>query len=343
MRIPWTEPCLGVAVAAIALGLAVSPALANDANAPAPDPADQRLSEAWRHLELVNYPAAEKAFQAVLSGEADRARQAEAHFGLGHLSQYRRPGEDIAFARKKYQLVAETFADTPSAPLAWMALARLADAPEYEKQRDRDKARELYRKIVDDYADSQTAHEARLRLAMTYFEDPTDPNAQTRGISLLTHHLDKHPRNYVAIAMHTQLALVHQVRGEYAESVEHWIAADDVDEQAARAELSAEDRKLGGRRLLSRIAQHRVMDSSARATQYYRIAQLAEKRLKDYELAVKYYERIVYEIVRDNKYFVAKLAAERCRKLSAEAGKEIPPHPLAGEIDTGVAAEEGEQ
>ena len=288
------------------------------------------LVKGWDALEMVNYPAAEETFRQVLDASPTRPQRAEALFALGHLWQYRRPGADLDKARSHYKQVAEAFKDTPSGALALMALARLADAPAYEKDRLREEARLLYRRIIERYPGSFTADEGVLRLAMTYLEDYGDAASERTGQKLLDDHLRTHPGCFLATPMHTELGMLHHRRGDDRKAIEKWIAADAADARAAEAELTDEQRKLPLKRRLNRISQNRVMDPGTRASLYYRIANTAEKKLKDYALAVTWYERTVYEIVRDSRYYVSKVAAARCRKLAAKAGKQIPPHPLVG-------------
>lgn len=328
---------VGVAALAAVLGcfLWAAPARAagegGDGAPPAQtDTAAKLLKKGWNALELVNYPAAQETFQKALAASPTRPQKAEALFAQGHLWQYRRPGADMAKARALYEDVARDYKDTPSGPLALMALARLADTPEYERDRRREEARSRYRQILTDYPKSFLAHEATLRLSLTYLEDYSDANATDVGAKMLGDHLAAHPDNFLATAMHTQLAGLYQRRGEFRRAVEAWIAADAADAKAAEAELTDADRKLPLKRRLDRVSQSRVMDAGTRAAAYYRTARLAEVKLRDYALAVRWYERIVYEIVRDNRYYISKLSAERCRKLARDAGIDVPPHPLAG-------------
>ncbi len=295
------------------------------------DPLAGLLATGWDHLDQVNYPAARETFEEVLEANPSRAQRAEARFGLGHVWQHRRPGADVEKAARLYRQVAEEFPDTPSGPLALMALARLADAPEYEKARDRAKARATYRKIIARYPKQFIVHEAVLRLAMTYLEDLGDSQAAQTGLAMLRDHLAAHPGNFLAAAMHLHSGTTHQRRGEFPDAVRHWIAADAADQKAAETELTPKERSLPPRRRANRVSRNRAMDSGTRASLYFRIARVAETKLRDHPLAVTWYERIVYEIVRDNKYYVSKLSAERCRKLAEQAGVDVPPHPLAGE------------
>ena len=316
--------------AAVCTGNAAPDKPSKEQPAERPDPWARLLERGWKQLDLVNYPAAEESFRKVRDGQPSRSQRAEALFALGHLWQYRRPGADIDKAVEHYRQVAGEFQDTPSSAMALMALACLADIPEYEKDRNVGEARRLYRRIIQEKAGSLAVHEAVLRLAMTYLEEGTDPN-QSRGIRMITDHLMAHPDNVLAVAMHNQAATAYQARGEIARAVEQYVAADAADERAAEAELTDAERKLPLKRRLDQLAQNRVMDAGSRASLYFRIARLAEQKLKDYPLAVKWYARIVYEIVRDNKFYAAKLSAERCRELARQAGVQVPKHPLAGE------------
>jgi tetratricopeptide (TPR) repeat protein len=292
----------------------------------ATDPVARLLDEGWRQLGMVNYAKAQRIFEDVQKRKPSRAQQAEALFALGHLWQYRRPGADVSEARKLYRRVADQLKDTPAAPLALLALARLADAPEYEKDRDRDRARALYRRAAATYPGHFTAHEAVLRLTMTYLEEVGSRQAEDEGAAILSKHLAEHPRNLLAPIMHGQLADLHQRRKEYAKAVEHWVTSDEIDERAGAAASKAVGR---GRR----TDEFRAMSRQARATLYYKIAKVSEKYLKDYATAAVWYRRIVDDIRHDNKYYAAKIAAERCRKLAGRAGARPATRPAGGKGD----------
>jgi tetratricopeptide (TPR) repeat protein len=271
---------------------------APSAGAKAADPVGKLLTEGWNQLDLVNYPACGAAFEKALASKPTAAQQAEALFGLGHLWQYRQPQDEVK-AREYYTRVSEEFRDTPSGPLALLALARQADMPQYEKDRKREQARELYRKVIARYPGHFASEEAVHRLATTYLEELGDPASLDEGVRLLGEHLAKHPDSFLAPVMHLQLGGVCYDRKEYRKAVEHWTTADELDAKAGK---------------------DRAMDRSMQAGLYFRIAKVAEKQLQDYPLAIKWYERIVNEIKRDNKFYVSMLSAERCRKLMQQAG-----------------------
>jgi len=241
---------------------------------PPADPHAKLLAQGWRDLEMVSYSKAQESFEMLLDRKPTRSQRAEALFALGHLWQYRRPGADVGEANKLYRQVATEFKDTPAAPLALLALGRLADAPEYEKDRKRAQARKLYQQVIATYPGHFAADEAVLRLAMTYLEEVGREKVEDTGAAMLTDYLAKKPDNLVAPVMHLQLGGLHQRRKEYPEAVRHWIASDEADEKAAA--------------------------------------------------------KIVDDIRHDNKYYISKISAERCRKLAAGSGGRASSRPAGG-------------
>jgi len=285
------------------------------------DPTDKLLATGWDQLGLVNYGAALKTFRQVMAAEGSREQKAAATFALGHLWQYRRPGADVEKARRRYEQVVSGYKGTPSARLGLMALARLADTPELERDRDVKRAQTLYKKIIHEGPADFIADEAVLRLAMTYLEKRGERKAEDVGAKLLREHLSQRPDNFLAHAMHLTLGSLLQNRGQYRQAVEQLIAADRADERAAMKELTPEQSSAPPAKLAGHLTQVRVMARGARASLYFRIAKIAEKHLKDYALAARWYERIVREIRRDNRFYVSKVAAERCRKLAAKGSR----------------------
>lgn len=304
--VPAWVVCLTVAVASAAPKTETPPA--KPPASPA-DPVAALLKRGWGELDLVNYPKAQKTFEQVLRGAPAAAQRAEAMFALAHLWQYRQPGADLARAKELYEGVTRDLPETPAAPLALMALARVADAPPYETDRKPAEARQLYRRIIERYADHFIADEAVLRLAMTYLEELGNAEVEDVGVKLLTDFLARKPESFLAPVMRWELGNLHFNRKEYRRAVREWIAADTLDAKAPEG---------------------RAMSTVARAGLYFRIAKVSEKRLKDYATAAKWYEKIVTEVRRENRYYVAKVSAERCRKLAAQAASKPAPKPTDG-------------
>ena len=268
------------------------------AASPAANPHRAVLDDAWQQMCYANWPKAQELFEKAKSRAADRETEAEALFGLANLWQLREPGSDVSLARTLYGHVVKEFAGTAVAPWALLVLARLADTPEHEKERDVALARQTYEEILAAYPGHYVADEAVLRLGFTYLEKIGDTASEDQGAEMLEKYLAARPQNTLASPQHVILGDFYARRDAYAKAVDHWIAADKA-----------------------------WIPLAERGGLYYRIAAAAEHHLKDYLLAAKWYERITTDAGRDNRYYVAKLAAERCRKLAAE--KPAGPAPAA--------------
>jgi tetratricopeptide (TPR) repeat protein len=285
----WTSSTIIAAAPALPVAQATAAA---ESNAPQ-DPARALVDDGWQEMRFANWPKARDLLEQARKECANRADQAEAMFALGTLWQIRQPDGDAEKARQLYEQIVRDYADTPSAPWAHLALARLADMPEYEKQRNVALARQLYQEILNAYPDHAAADEAALRLAVTYLEKIGDTKTEDIGEGMLLGRLAERPANFLAAAMHICLGDLYERRGEYRKAIDRWLAAD----------------QLG------------IPGLADRATFYYRVGRIAETRLKDYLLAAKWYDRLVTEIRIDNKYYVSKLAVDRCLKLAGRPPK----------------------
>ena len=296
----WHPANSGMGLLATALGAGTgagpdAPAPAA-ADALAPDPMRALLDEGWQEMHFANWPKAQDLLEQARDKASRPANRAEALYALGNLWQIRQPGADAPLARRLYERIVGEFAETMVAPWAHLALARLADNPEYESDRDVELARKPYTEILRLYPDHPTADEAALRLAMTYLEKIGDAASEDTGKAILEKHLAARPKNYLAAPMHMQLGGLEQRRERYREAVAHWTAADEAG----------------------------IPSLGDRANLYFLLGRVAENRLKDYPLAARWNEKLVTDVGRDNPYFVAKMAAERCRKRAAEAAAAAP-------------------
>ena len=274
---------------------------ADPQHGPARPAANPLLAEGWQEMRYANYPKALKAFERALAEAKSDEDRAEAVFGLALHWQSKPTGADLPRALSLYERVLGEFPDTRAAPWATLALARAADLPPTEENRRVDEARERYRAVLSKWPDSLAADEAAIRLAQTYMTEIADPAAVDRGAKILEDRLAARPRNDLAAPMHLLLGGYRQGLEQFREAIRHWIAADEAG----------------------------IPGLSDRANVYYAIGCNAERRLKDYALAAKWYQKLVTDTPRDAKYYIAKLAAERCRK--AVQGAAAPAKSAAGE------------
>jgi tetratricopeptide (TPR) repeat protein len=277
------------------------------------DPFRQRLDKGWQSIRFADYSEAQKTLSGVLAEADSPEAKAEALFALGHLRQHRKPKGDPDEARDCYRRAFEEYPQAPAAPWALLSLARMADLPPVEADRDRRAARRLYRKTIDAAPHHPAADEAALRLAMTYIEEVRTPAEQEKGARILLEHLKSRPGSYLAPVMHVMIANLRRDRRQWREAVDHWIAAAESSRASARDESGRPKRGAAG------VAAESSLNTSHRAGLYYQIACAAQKHLRDFALAAEWYERLMTEIPRDGRYFVAKMAAQEMHMALAEA------------------------
>ena len=271
--------------------LALSSPPAGETAGPPQTSKNPLLTQGWQEMRYANHPKAQKAFEEALARTTDREEQAEATFGLALLWQSRPSGTDLPRAVRLYEQVAEEFGDTKSAPWALLALARNDDLPEYEKARQVESARTRYRRILKTWPDHPAADEAAYRLAQTYLEKVGEATSEDQGVAILKEWLARRPDNVMAAVMHWHLGGLYKLRRQYRLTLDHWAAAD----------------KAG------------IPGTEVRAMLCLSAGYIAEHKLKDYRLAITWYEKITKEIVRDDRYYVAKMWADDCRKKAAAA------------------------
>ncbi len=270
-------------------------------------PAGELLDEGWELVDRANWEMAARALNAVLDApDATDDQKGQATYALAYVWQYRTLDADEARALALYRTVGEQYPDSDASPYATMALARSYDVPRFEENRDVPEARKLYREILDRWAEHVVADEAALWLGVSWLQE-LDEESRDRGAGILRDYLAKRPDNLVAAMMHTHLGRLHKDRRQWREAIAQFQQALKVDDEFATEEARKAAMEARG-----------VPLQGERAGLCYQVARIAEKELRDYRLAIRYYKLIVNRIKRDKRYYVSLLGAERCReKLAA--------------------------
>ncbi len=276
----------GAALLAAATGCS-----AKDDALPDGPPADA-LEEGWELIRVANFEDAERYLRRALEAEEPETL-AEACYAMGHLWQYRIMDEDLAQARQYYQRVVDEFPTSRTAAWAMLALARMESLPKTEKDQDIDQARQMYQQIIEDYPGQIPAHEAAYRYAHTFLEQAQDLEAQQEGIDYLLDYIQKYPETYLAAVMFYDIAGVYTFQKQWTKAVDFYIRADEKDQQF--------EQRFGDR----------TLSFNRRSVMYFQIAQIAEHELKNYDLAIKWYRRIVNDLDRDNRQYWARKSIER--------------------------------
>ncbi len=271
-------------------------------------PVAEVLAQGSSELAQFTFDHPRSLFSEVIARSAKGSPEwQQATFGLAVCLQNNSPvvAEAITEASRLYSELIATSPESTFAPRATLNLGRIAELVDYFKDPvDLEAARARYSEVMTRWPDQDIASEAALRLASAYAQEDTT-EANTKAIATLETWLAQHPKDPLASGMYQWLGDTYYMR-----------AADA--KQAVRCYIAADD--LG---LLWRGREGIV---------YWRIAQIAERKLKDRDLAVRYYTKLCEKAQTSGKAFEAQLALSRLGapvpELTAFAAYKGPRPPL---------------
>jgi tetratricopeptide (TPR) repeat protein len=264
---------------------------------PASSPAiADKIATATQEVALINL---EKA--RVLYGEARAmAERGSLDWQKAMLGEATCIWHQLPIARENADQAARLFDElvkaAPRGPFAARALMNLGRILEIPDDRDDPVdlpgARAYYQKVADGWPNDAIAGEATLRIAGTYIQTFDKP-AVEKGVVILRHWVETHPDDPLASIMWQYLAETYFFPlQDYRRSLE---AYDKVDA------LGWTENGLQGRT-------------------YWRIAQMAERFLKDRDAAIRYYTKIIVESQSTGMAWESRLALKRL-------GAPLPPEP----------------
>ncbi len=258
---------------------------------------DGLLAGAWRSYSTGDWDIAVENFRRVAQADVATDRQRfSAMLGLATTLQWR-PDPDLPAAAGYYERLQELPVEG-AGPLGLLGEAQIR-----RRTGRREEALETLLRLRTEYPESPEADESVIHTAQIYFSAEPDPKSvggfavpppeRTRkGMEVLRDWLERRPENPLAAVMHMMLGARHVGKGEHEEAVEQFRAALESGIESART----------------------------RSTLRWQVARLAEKELKDYELAEEYYGRFVEESKRHVLYHRATESLERLRRLRADGG-----------------------
>jgi tetratricopeptide (TPR) repeat protein len=288
--------------------------------AAAPEPSrsafDETIAAATQEVAYINLEKARSLFaQARAVATAGTPAWDQAIFGEATCIWHQLPiqRENAAQAAELFkQLLARSPAGR-FAPRAMMNLGRILELPD-----DRDDpvdlpgARAWYQRVIDTWPDDPIAGEATMRVAGTYLQT-FDHLEVERGVGLLRNWVTAHPADPLASIMWQYLA------DTYFFPLKKYQLALDAYEMVD---------SLGW------------TENGLQGPQYWRIAQMSERFLKNRGVAIKYYTKIINETPNSGKAYEAQLALRRLgapvpeppmmKFLGAASGASPPPAGDAG-------------
>jgi len=260
--------------------------------AAAPANLDAALEDAWRSYSTGDFEYAIVRFDLVRqTPAADEEQRFSALLGLAFSYQLR-PNPDLDRAREYYELLEKMGTDRARrAALLGLGQIDLAEGASGDGETK-------LVALMHEYPDSIEADEAAIHLADSLFRPQPVGNGPgryvlasgavvERGLRLLEERLRERPHNPLAAAMHMMLAGKYIELEDFEKAVPHLIAAE----------------------------KEGIAGVKLRGTVLWRIARIADKRLKDYALAERYYQRYVDEFQRSALYYLASQSLERVRQL----------------------------
>jgi len=254
------------------------------------------LSTGWRAYSTGGFDFAEKAFLRVAKNPAASNEQLYSAL-LGLASTYHfSTSPDLDRAASCYERLAQVAGDRGVCQsLLGLGMVGLARG-ELEEGRD------YLSELIESYPDTRAAGEAAVYLAGSYFrfrpdKDSVggyalpDASAVQRGLEVLEERLNAYPDGPLASVIHMMLAEQYVEVSDFSRAVDHMQAA----------------------------LEKGIASETNRGSVTWQIARIAEKELKDYELAAKYYTVYVRDFRRSQQYYRASESLERVRGLLEEA------------------------
>jgi tetratricopeptide (TPR) repeat protein len=276
-----------VGLSAVALGLGCS-----RAGAAAGDPR-AKLAEGWQNFRLAEYDLAIRDFESALAAVAKGSEEYyQALFGLANVWNLRRPDEDIEKARAFYRRIIEEAPGHDLAAWSELALARMLHVVPVGQEPDYEKVRAGYRALIEKYPNHLAAKEATIYLNATLVAT-LDPELTRQAVSNLLAFIASGTKEFVAPAW-SLLAVSYTTLGMQKERLE--------------AEIKS----------LENVEVDPANPFNEFAWAYWNIATIAEFEVGDFDLARKFYRRLIEEYPADFRVFPAKQALARMDAVESE-------------------------
>ena len=270
---------------------------------------DDPLAFGWDLYRFGEFDAAVETFRGALETPAPGdPRRADALFGLATTWNLRTPMVDQDKARAA-ELYKQTIAADPGSDLAaWslLALARMQHLVPVGEEPDYDAVRAAYRRVIEAFPEHLAGHEAFIYLQATRVQTlEAEPTRQ--AAEALERFIAEHPDSGFVSGAWQLLAACYETLGN------------------PERQLEAEIRALETMEADPANPKH---ENSGR---YWRIATIAEFEAGNFELARRYYRRLIEEYPQDIRVYASEQALERMRGVEARLRGGADGAPASGE------------
>jgi tetratricopeptide (TPR) repeat protein len=257
------------------------------------------VAQAWQDYKLGEFDRAAAAFERVAEATAATdGLHAQALYGAACVWHLRRPGEDAQKAEKLFKRVIEAAPGHDLAAWSRLALARMKHLVPVGEDPDMQAVRAAYGDVIARHPEHLAAREAFLYLQSTLVA--TLEEAPTRQAVQALEEFVRGPRPEFVAPAWSLLAVAYTTLGRQ--------------EERLRAEIRALE--------TTEVDPGNPFTEFAWA--YWNIATIAEFEVGDFDLARRYYGRLLAEYPRDIRVFGARQALGRMDALEAKLRVEAP-------------------
>jgi len=244
----------------------------------------EQLKKGWEHVQLYEFERAIPIFKKLQREFPEGSEEwIQMTFATAVCYEHQTPPskETVQESRRLFWLLAEKYPRHACAARALLNVARIDELRNYYLDRiDLESARKLYQKVTATYPGTLEASEAVLRLAQSYTNTFNKPDVET-GVKILEDWLRDHPKDPLAGIMSLLLGDVYfYPLAEYDKCVKAYMRADEL----------------------------KSLEPGKEGYTYWRIARVAQDKLKNKDIAVKYYTKIIMDTPTFAKGFQSQLA-----------------------------------
>ena len=277
----------------------------------APGEPGAQLRSGWDYFRAAEFQLAQREFERALAG-APRGSDVRQHalYGLATTLALRRPEPDPDGAAARFtQLIEESPADSDLVAWSTLALARLHHVTPVGQAPDLNVVRRQYQVVIDRFPAHPAADEALLHQQSTYLiaRDHDDARLALARLEQFVRERRGSPWTSAALGL---IACCHDVLGDPNARLAAEIAALEA------GELDASN------------------PNANAAGSYWGIAGLAEFEVGDFDVARRYYRKLIEEFPTDQRAYAASLALKRMDAVEARLRAEAATAPAGERVAT---------
>jgi len=269
-----------------------------------PQGEDDLLAYGWSRYRIGEYKQAIMSFDAMLA-TSDLSGEDRLHalYGKAVAWDLRQPvpSQDNELAANLYRQIIREAPESDVAAWSALALARMLHLAPVDQEPDYDEVRAAYQRVIEQYPSHLAGHEALIYQQSTWIMT-LDPVISSQTVSRLQRFVTEFPNSAFVTAAYNLMAQAYETMGEY-----------DLQLDARIKELDT---------LEIDPASPAASDLSWR---YWQLATTAEYLTGQFDVARKYYQKLIDEYPLDFRRFASKQAIARMDRVEQQLREGVTP------------------